>query len=565
MGAAEMFMLDAGTDFFAPAPFDLIDSLISEYNAHRAKIERLAELMERPDAKRYTRYFVEGNLPPEQQVSVTSRVKAGLFNPVGAVAQLNAEYWSKAFNLTDVYEYMPQSRRNEWSEQIRNPLGVKARKMRSTDPDVMMVEPLPDFEPETVRATLSSLLNSRGRFLAERVDGIFRALSRSHVTNRPEGFSKRMIVPRVVSEWGSLDWQMSGVISDLRCVIAKFMGRDDPSLCSTSAILEHIRKDNGQWADVDGGALRIRIYNGVGTAHIEVHPDMAWRLNAILASIYPAAIPSQFREKPKRQRKAVTLTSNMLPSAVLSVIASMEPALVRGNAGKTMRSPMTLAVAPTSDKHLGEQAASVMAAIGGVLVENRYWQFDYEPSEVVGEILCSGCIPDYKSHQFYPTPENLASRAVELAMEGADESDRWLEPSAGLGGLADPLAQFVPKEQIQLVEVSDLHCKVLESKGFSQVYNGDFIAYAQQAGQTFNRILMNPPYSEGRWQDHVGAAAQLLTQNGRIIAILPASAKGKTLVEGCNHEYTDVLENMFAGTSVSVVIAVITKQSGFGD
>lgn len=560
MGAAfEPSLADSFNEFFAPTPFDVVDSLVGEYRSHRGAIERLADTLNQPDNACYVSYFIEGNLPLDQRVSVTSRVKAGLFNPAGAVAQLNAEYWSRAFNLTDVYEYMPQARRNEWSEQIRNPLGVKARKVRSADPDVMTVEPLPDFEPETVRATLSSLLNNRSRFFAERVDGIFRALSRSHVTNRPEGFSRRMIVPGVVSDWGSLDWQMSGVISDLRCVIAKFMGRDDPSLCSTSAILEHIRKDNGQWADVDGGALRIRIYNGVGTAHIEVHPDMAWRLNAILASIYPAAIPSQFREKPKRQRKAVTLTSNMLPSAVLSVIASMGPALVRGNAGTTMRSRMTLAVEPTSDKHLGEQVASVMAAIGGVLVENRYWQFDYVPSEVVGEILCSGCIPDYKSHQFYPTPESLAARAVELAMEGAEESDRWLEPSAGLGGLADPLAQFVPKEQIQLVEVSDLHCKVLESKGFSQVYNGDFMAYAQQAGQTFNRILMNPPYSEGRWQAHLEAAASLLAQNGKVVAVLPASARGKTLVEGCNHEYTDVLENMFAGTSVSVVIAVITK------
>jgi hypothetical protein len=35
-------------------------------------------------------------------------------------------------------------------------------------------------------ARCSDLLAQRGKFLAARVDGIFRALSREHVTNRPE-------------------------------------------------------------------------------------------------------------------------------------------------------------------------------------------------------------------------------------------------------------------------------------------------------------------------------------------------------------------------------------------
>lgn len=69
--------------------------------------------MERPDAKRYTRYFVEGNLPDDRYT--LPRKIDDLFAARGAVAKLNAEYWSKAFNLTNVYDYMPQKRRNEWS------------------------------------------------------------------------------------------------------------------------------------------------------------------------------------------------------------------------------------------------------------------------------------------------------------------------------------------------------------------------------------------------------------------------------------------------------------------
>lgn len=90
---------------------------------------------------------------------------------------------AKALNMTDVYEYMPNNRRTEWNEQIRE--------MKT-----------PDFEEETVRPTIMELLNSRQQFFAERVDGIFRALSGDHVTNRPEGFGKRMILARVFNEYG---------------------------------------------------------------------------------------------------------------------------------------------------------------------------------------------------------------------------------------------------------------------------------------------------------------------------------------------------------------------------
>ena len=68
----------------------------------------------------------------------------------GAVAQLNADYWQQAMQMTDVYDYMPAKRRDEWNEQIRN-------------------KQTPDFEEETVRTTLMDLPSSRHKFFGERV------------------------------------------------------------------------------------------------------------------------------------------------------------------------------------------------------------------------------------------------------------------------------------------------------------------------------------------------------------------------------------------------------------
>ncbi len=63
----------------------------------------------------------------------------------------------------------------------------------------------PAFEPSTVRETLTTLLADRGKFFAQRVDGIFRALSRSHVTNSPSGFRKRMILEGVLDQFGFIE------------------------------------------------------------------------------------------------------------------------------------------------------------------------------------------------------------------------------------------------------------------------------------------------------------------------------------------------------------------------
>jgi hypothetical protein len=71
---------------------------------------------------------------------------------------------------------------------------------------------------------------------------------------------------------------------------------------------------------------------------------------------------------------------------------------------------------------------------------------------------------------------------------------------------------------------------------------------------------MNPPYSEGRWQAHLENAAKLVKQGGRIVAILPASAKGKDLLPGFDVDWSELFNNEFAGTSVSVVIVRGVKQ-----
>lgn len=523
-------------EFFAPAPSDLIDGLIGRYRERRERIERIGEIINGGEYQGTLNYFIDGNRDDRSNIPAVER----LFRVEGAIAALNSACWSEALSLTDVYDCMPQKRRDEWNEQIRK-------------------KTAPDFTEETVRPTLQALLNSRAKFLAERVDGIFRALSGEHVTNSPAAFGKRMIIANMLTSYGTVHHDRCGYINDLRCLIAKFMGRDEPKWGASSALVDTLRSKYGEWQEVDGGALKIRLYKK-GTAHMEIHPDFAWRLNEILATLYPQAIPAKFRTKPAKTLKEFRMMGRPLPFATLDVLKEFKEARDR-NQQRTWGNDIFVRVPGCYDLYHGtnaptaaiKEAETVLQALGGTRVSKHRWAFDYNPLPVVGEILVSGCVPDQKSHQFYPTPESLARIAVDLAEIG--EHDLCLEPSAGMGGLAE----LMPKERTTCVEISSLHCKVLAEKGF-QVAESDFIDWSAKTRDRFDRIVMNPPFSEGRWLAHLQSAAKLLTSDGRLVAILPASAKGKDLLPGLSLKWSQIYDNEFAGTSASVVILTAEKR-----
>src|SRR5699024_2858031 len=194
------------SQFFAPASTDLVDSVIGQYRGERDKIESVDQFLHGDGFSAVLHYFIEGNRDSRDRF--TGSVSK-MFDREGALASLNAHYWQRVMQMTDVLDCMPAKRREEGFESIQ--------KMET-----------PEFEENTVRTTLGELLALRGKFLAERVDGIFQALSRTHVTNQPEGFGKRMIMTGVTNDWGSYGRSQTGHINDLRSVIAKFMGRDEP-------------------------------------------------------------------------------------------------------------------------------------------------------------------------------------------------------------------------------------------------------------------------------------------------------------------------------------------------
>lgn len=531
MNQTEIEILDSEADpaaqFFAPVSTSLIDQLLAEYRARRSQVERLADLVA-GDLGNAVHYFIEGNAGDDR--FHRSLYLERLFERAGALKALDAAYWSKALGATDVYESMPQKRRDEWNESIRS-------------------HTAPEFTEDAVRPTISGLLAMRQQFFAERVDGIFRALSGEHVTNAPEAFGRRMIIAYMRDGYGSINHSRAGIIADLRCVIAKFMGRDEPKYNASRQLLREMEKCTGQWVSVDGGALRIRLYKK-GTAHLDVHPDIAWRLNCVLANLYPLAIPAQFRQRPPKRNKEFAPMTRPLPFSVIEVLGA-------GEFGRWGCNHRTFMFDHGQDRksEAFQEAARVLVSIGGVFNHAGHVEFDFDAQPVVREICILGSIPDRASHQFYPTPERLATLAAELAEIG--DGHTVLEPSAGHGDLA----AMLPKERTTCVEISKLHCAVLQARGFRTV-EADFIAWAEQkrqSAQRFDRIVMNPPFSDGRALQHVEFAASILAAGGRLVAILPASMRHTTPLLGFEHRWSEVFTGEFADTSASVAILTASR------
>lgn len=517
----DTFQLVEEAQFYAPVATSAVDVLLSQYSEKKKRLEYVYEITK---TESVIEYFLDGYRHKNQNSGYIPNLTS-IFNLNNAIGALNAFYWKQALDLTDVYNTMPQKRRDEWNDMLRE-------------------HKAPEFTENSVQSTLLDLLSMRSRFLAERVDGLFRNLSREHVTNVPEGFSKRMIIAHMLTFFDSVNSERTGYINDLRSVIAKFMGRDEIRHGMSYDIIGYALQRSGQWIVLDGGALKIRVYKK-GTAHLEIHPEIAYRLNQVLAGLYPSAIPSQFRTKPAKKNKEWAVINKPLSFAVVD---GLRCALVSSKYNGTGRIISMFNV----NSEVSRSVLDILVSIGGVRTDKGNIEFDYHPYDAINEIIASGVVPDKKTYQFYPTPTSVAEVVIEMA--DIKFSDRCLEPSAGQGALADMMKE--KSSHVTCVEISKLHSTILKTKGFF-VFNADFIQW--KAHDIYDKIVMNPPFSEGRWLAHVKHALTMLADNGVLVAILPSSAKNTLSIDGYDITWSETFCNEFAGTSINTIAAKITK------
>ncbi|WP_421700812.1 LPD38 domain-containing protein [Aeromonas hydrophila] len=126
---------------------------------------------------------------------------------------------------------------------------------------------------------------------------------------------------------------------------------------------------------------------------------------------------------------------------------------------------------------------------------------------------------------FFPTPESHAADLVALA--GIEPGMTVLEPSAGHGMLAE--AARAAGAKVDAVELAGDLREILQAKGFGLV-GSDFMATTP--AQSYDAVVMNPPFSNDMDIDHVRHAYDFLKPGGRLAAIVSAGAGQQSTRKG---------------------------------
>ncbi|HEE4911305.1 TPA: DUF4942 domain-containing protein [Klebsiella pneumoniae] len=432
-----------------------------------------------------------------------------------------AEYWRKVTDMTGALLIMPAERRDQWRSQFTLGLQKVAKRDRGGfERQVEEFVGVPEFTADTVIPTMTSLLNDRHKYLAERVYGLFKALSPTHKTNKTYGFSEKLIISYCVTDfWNSsvsLNYHKADVIDDLRVMLHFFAHKEFITLNSCSEMLSAAYRahncETGQWMNVDGNLMRVKIFKN-GNAHFEIHPDVAWKLNEVLAYSMPAAIPAPCRKAP-------TTKAPKEFGYIQKTVSTKTRMVIRDRRHNSANETWYFSDS-SLQKTEKQDLERTLSFIGGVKVGGS-WKFPYEPSTTFDSIVSLGVIPEVKSHQFYPTPASIAQYVAQILK--CQPTDQILDPDAGRGDLVAFLD--VPEENITSVEISPLFCDILGAKGFN-VCNKDFLAWSKEfiTAPGYDKIAINPPYSEGRAKEHTLAALNHLNEKGIMAAVLPAGYK----------------------------------------
>ncbi len=141
-------------------------------------------------------------------------------------------------------------------------------------------------------------------------------------------------------------------------------------------------------------------------------------------------------------------------------------------------------------------------------------------------------------NDFFPTDnDQLADSVVELA--DIQPGMKVLEPNAGMGHLADKIA--AKGADLDVGELAYKMQSLLSEKGHNVVAD-DFLNY--NPGPIYDRVVMNPPFSNDADVKHVVHALSMVKPGGRVVAITSAMAGDRN--NSVNKNFREYLDSVGA-------------------
>ena len=182
------------------------------------------------------------------------------------------------------------------------------------------------------------------------------------------------------------------------------------------------------------------------------------------------------------------------------------------------------------------------------------------PAEAMRDSLKAG-VQVVTAPQLFPTPPELARRMVELA--DIQPGHRVLEPSAGTGALLRAITLHEmenllggPALEVIAVEINER----LTGGHLALAHNfifADFLTCNGDLGE-FDRVVMNPPFSNAQDIAHIQHARTFLAPGGRLVAICANGPRQREKLMPEADEWIDLPTGSFSesGTNVNVAMCV---------
>lgn len=184
-----------------------------------------------------------------------------------------------------------------------------------------------------------------------------------------------------------------------------------------------------------------------------------------------------------------------------------------------------------------------------------------------GEINLSNDMVMQIKYQFYPTPDRLAQQMVEMA--DIKPGEAVLEPSAGRGAILKYIASKTPN--YKAVELNADNANYLRGLGYN-VSQTSFELFSSRTKMRFDKVVMNPPFSDKRDILHTMMAYNLLKPGGTLVGLLAENsiyykreitARFNRFIGKAGAKIHQIPHGTFAesGTNVDVVCIVLHRTS----
>lgn len=443
---------------------------------------------------------------------------------------LNVDYWGDVYRRSNIATYLDTEKRQQWASDLHLREDNKAE--------------LPEFNRENIISTLTTWFSSRTDFFIDRIELLFKNLSKTHITNSPQGFSQKMIFTNACDTIFSTPKDMRpssymlDILFDLAGVISAILNIPTPPHSFKNGFKDLAA---GVKYSFFGDTFELQIFKN-GNIHIWIHPQIAIDLNLWLAKRYPSAIATENRTKPIKEQ-IFTYRYDYLTEHDFTLLSDLQ----------TNSNMFRLSF----NKEL-HGAAARFAKFAGLSLEDLFkFERCHGYDKVASEILRKG-YPNIKDHQFYATPKEITECInAHLEESYADQLNEMtmLEPSAGTGKLVEIHPAY--STQVHCVEVSPLFSTVLQAKGVQNVHNIDFMKFKHEFD--YDLIIMNPPYASKQLEKHINKALSHLKNGGELIAVIP-NGKVSQIKQMDGFEGLKVISthsNTFEDTSISTAVISI--------